>query len=147
MSKARAIIAKLGLEPHPEGGWYRETWRPASPEGVRPSATAIHFLLEADQASHWHTVDAAEFWLWHAGDCLPLSIAAAGTKSPQTVTLGGDVLKGEAVQQVIEAGHWQAAGPPDGENGYTLVSCIVAPGFEFSGFKMAPPDWAPGGEN
>jgi len=147
MSKARAIIAKLGLEPHPEGGWYRETWRAASPEGERPSATAIHFLLEAGQTSHWHTVDAAEFWTWHAGDRLPLAISKNDAEIPQTVTLGGDVLNGEVVQQVIKAGYWQAAGPPIGESGYTLVSCIVAPGFEFSGFKMASPDWAPGGDN
>ncbi len=146
MSTARAIIAELGLEPHPEGGWYRETWRAPFADGERAASTAIHFLLEAGQSSHWHKVDAAEFWLWHAGDPLRLSMAEGDDRPAHSITLGPDVLNGQHPQQVIEPDAWQAAGPAQGPEGYTLVSCIVAPGFEFSGFELAPPGWVPGGE-
>ena len=145
MDQARAIIERLRLQPHPEGGWFRETWRAPAGEGERPIATAIHFLLERGQASHWHTVDAAEFWLWHAGDPLELGLAASDEGPTQTVLLGPDVLAGQQVQQVIAPGEWQAARPAaDGDAGYTLVSCIVAPAFQFEGFVLAPPGWSPG---
>ena len=144
MTSARALIDKLGLEPHPEGGWYRETWRAPAADGERASATAIHFLLEQGQSSHWHRVDAAEIWLWHAGDPLILSVAAGDDTAPEDIRMGRDVLGGEAVQHVIPAGYWQAAAPARGEHGYALVSCIVTPGFEFSGFELAPPGWSPG---
>ncbi len=85
MDDAHALIERLGLAPHPEGGWYRETWRAEAPGGGRGSATAIYFLLEAGQASHWHRVD-----------------------------------------------------------GWALVSCIVSPAFDFAGFELALPGWAPG---
>lgn len=141
---AKHLIERLALQPHPEGGWYRETWRAEAAEGERASATAIHFLLEEGQASHWHTVDATEIWLWHAGNPLKLSLAdPTGTRSA-TVRLGPDIAGGDVVQQVIRPGEWQAATPFPGEHGYTLVSCIVSPGFEFSGFTLAPPDWQPG---
>jgi predicted cupin superfamily sugar epimerase len=136
---AQAIIARLGLQPHPEGGWYGETWRADAPEGERASATAIHFLLEADQRSHWHRVDAAELWFWHAGSPLALSIANGGGATKRIV-LGGDVLFGQAPQALVPPGHWQAAEPLDG---WTLVSCAVSPGFEFSRFELAPPGWEP----
>ena len=144
MTTARDLIDRLGLEPHPEGGWYRETWRAPADEGERASATAIHFLLEQGQSSHWHRVDAAEIWLWHAGDPLILSVAAREAAAPEDTRMGSDVLDGEAVQHVIPAGYWQAAAPAEGEHGYALVSCIVSPGFEFSGFELAPPGWSPG---
>jgi predicted cupin superfamily sugar epimerase len=139
---AAAIIARLALAPHPEGGWYRETWRAAAPEGGRASATAIHFLLEAGQRSHWHRVDAAEIWLWHAGHPLRLMTAPGDAGPVMEVRLGGDVLAGEAPQHIILAHHWQAA---QADQGWALVSCIVSPGFEFAGFGLAPPDWQPGG--
>jgi len=138
---AGAIIEKLGLTPHPEGGWYRQTWRAATNGDERPSATAIHFLLEPHQRSHWHRVDAAEIWLWHAGDPLTLSIAPDDAGPTRHITLGPDVLAGEEPQALVPTGHWQAAEP---RGGWTLVSCIVSPGFDFAGFELAPEGWAPG---
>jgi uncharacterized protein len=131
---AEAIIAKLGLQPHPEGGWYRETWK--GPEvGGRASGTAILFLLKAGERSHWHRVDADEIWLWHAG--APLVLAMGLDEAGETV-LGPDVLGGEVVQAVVPSGWWQAARPL-GE--WVLVSCTVSPGFRFEGFDLAPPGW------
>jgi predicted cupin superfamily sugar epimerase len=139
---AAAIIARLGLAPHPEGGWYRETWRAEAPDGGRASATAIHFLLEAGQRSYWHRVDAAEIWLWHAGHPLRLMTAPGDAGPVREVRLGGNVLTGEVPQHIIPAHHWQAA---QADQGWALVSCIVSPGFDFAGFDLAPPDWQPGG--
>ncbi|MET0364356.1 MAG: cupin domain-containing protein [Sphingobium sp.] len=138
---AGAIIARLDLSPHPEGGWYRETWRAPAPDGERASGTAIWFLLEAGQRSHWHRVDAAEIWLWHAGHPLRLSISRDG-EEVRHVRLGGDVMGGETPQHVIAPGEWQAA---EAGEGWTLVSCVVSPGFDFAGFTLAEPGWAPGG--
>lgn len=140
--QAQALIARLQLQPHPEGGWYRETWRAPAPTGERAGGTAIHFLLEAGQRSHWHRVDAAEIWLWHAGSALLLSTAPGDAGPVSTLRLGGDVLRGEAPQHVIAAHHWQAA---EADRGWALVSCVVAPGFDFAGFTLAAPDWSPGG--
>jgi predicted cupin superfamily sugar epimerase len=138
---ARELIDALGLQPHPEGGWYRETWRAAAGEDGRAAGTAIHFLLEEGQASHWHRVDAAEIWLFHAGGSLALSTSASDTGPVRTVRLGNDVLAGEVPQHVIPAGAWQAA---RADRGWALLSCIVVPGFTFEGFTLAPPGWAPG---
>ena len=138
---ATAIIAALGLQPHPEGGWYRQTWRAAAAPDQRPGATAIHFLLEEFQRSHWHKVDAAELWMWHAGSPVALAIAPdAGTPATRSV-LGSDVLAGESPQVLVPTGHWQAAEPL---GGWALVSCVVSPGFDFAGFELAPPGWEPG---
>ncbi|MCL6250517.1 cupin domain-containing protein [Altererythrobacter sp. KTW20L] len=141
MGASRQIIQQLGLQPHPEGGWYRETWR--GPAG-RETATAIHFLLASHQSSHWHRVDAAETWLWHAGDPLLLSLAKADSDPVREIVLGGNVLAGEQVQYVVEPDEWQAAAPLSGPQGYTLVSCVVVPAFRFEGFVLAPPSWRPG---
>jgi len=138
---ARDIIDRLGLEPHPEGGWFRETWRAEATAGDRAAGTAIHFLLEQGQRSHWHRVDATEIWLWHAGHPLTLSIAEDESGPVRQVRLGGDVLAGENPQGIVPAHAWQAA---VADSGWALVSCTVTPGFEFSGFDLAPPDWAPG---
>jgi predicted cupin superfamily sugar epimerase len=137
---AAAIIDKLGLERHPEGGWYRETWRADAAPGERASATAIHFLLDAGDRSHWHRVDAAELWFWHAGAPLTLSIAPDEHGPVKDVTLGPDVLAGHAPQALVPPGHWQAAEPA---GGWALVSCVVSPGFEFAGFELAPEGWSP----
>ncbi len=140
---ARQIIDTLSLEPHPEGGWYRETWRAPAAAGERASATAIHFLLESGQSPHWHKVDATEIWLWHVGDALELSLAD-GAKGPvSTVALGGDILAGHSAQHIVEPHQWQAARPLGTAHGFVLVSCIVSPGFEFSGFELAEPGWSP----
>jgi len=141
VSQAAALIETLGLQPHPEGGWYRETWRAPAPDGVRATATAILFLLERGQRSHWHKVDAAEIWLFHAGSALRLETAASEAGPIETARVGGDVLAGERPQFRIDAGVWQAA---EADRGWALVSCIVSPAFEFDGFTLAPPDWQPG---
>jgi predicted cupin superfamily sugar epimerase len=131
---AEAIIGKLGLQPHPEGGWYRQTW--VGPEvGGRASGTAILFLLQAGERSHWHRVDADEIWLWHAGAPLVLGM---GLETAAEVRLGPDVLGGEVVQAVVPAGWWQAA---RSVGDWTLVSCTVSPGFRFEGFELAAPGW------
>lgn len=141
MTEAADIIAALGMKPHPEGGHYVETFRDAPMPDGRARSTAIYFLLRAGEASHWHKVDAVEIWLWHAGAPLALSIAHDGAL-PFTLTLGADVLGGERPQIVVPAGAWQAAQP---KGAWTLVSCVVAPGFRFSGFQLAPPGWSPEG--
>lgn len=141
MTGPRALIDLLGLAPHPEGGWYRETWRGAPMPGGRASGTAIHFLLEQGQRSHWHRVDAEEIWLWHAGSPLELGMAASECASPQWHLLGPDIVAGEVPQIRIPADHWQAA---RAARGWALVSCIVVPGFEFAGFTLAEVGWAPG---
>ena len=146
MSPVKALIERLALAPHPEGGWFRELWRADSAEGERARATSIHFLLEAHQRSHWHKVDATEIWLWHAGDPLLLSLAADAAGPVRKVRLGPDVLAGDAPQVIIAHGEWQAAAPLPGPGSYTLVSCIVSPAFEFAGFELAPPLWHPGAQ-
>ena len=144
MTTARQIIETLDLARHPEGGWFRESWRAGSPPDERAHATAIHFLLESGDRSHWHRVDATEIWFWHAGDPLLLSISAGDTGAIDHVRLGPALLNDEQVQSVIAPGDWQAAEPLPGPSGFTLVSCVVAPAFEFAGFELAPPDWRPG---
>lgn len=135
------LIARLGLEKHPEGGWYRETWRAESDDDGRAAGTAIYFLLEEGQKSHWHKVDADEIWLWHAGSPIWLLQAPDGDTAPDSFRLGPNILNGEMPQQRVPAGHWQAA---EVDSGWALVSCVVVPGFEFSGFEMAPEGWSPG---
>lgn len=139
MKTAREIIAALALQPHPEGGWYRETWRAPHEKGARAAGTAIYYLLEGDQFSHWHRVDAAEIWLWHAGAPLALTTSPDGHDAEARI-LGPELAQGQHPQIVIPAHSWQTAASL---GRYTLVSCVVAPGFEFSGFEMAPPDWRP----
>lgn len=129
-----AIIELLGMVPHPEGGHYVETFRAAAAAGERAAMTAIYFLLKAGERSHWHKVDAVETWLWHAGGPLQLSIDTAD------VTLGPDLGRGERPQAVVPKDAWQAA---RSLGSWTLVSCVVAPGFDFAGFELAAPGWAP----
>jgi len=135
MTEADRIIAHLQLAPHPEGGWYRQTWQGPEREG-RASGTAILFLLKAGERGHWHRVDADEIWLWHAGAPLRLSIGKTAATHAQ---LGPDVLAGDTPQAVVPAGHWQAAEPL---GDWTLVSCTVSPGFRFAGFELAAPGWS-----
>ncbi len=136
---ARTVREVLGLAPHPEGGAFREIWRDAPKSGGRGAATSIFFLLEAGERSHWHRVDAAEFWLWQAGAPLALEMSARpGTI--EAVRLGPNLRAGETLQGVVPAGVWQAA---KSLGAWTLVSCVVAPAFKFSGFELAPPGWTP----
>lgn len=134
------MIRLLDLNPHPEGGYFRETFRDGTGQG-RAHSTAIYYLLKAGERSHWHRVDAAEAWHWYAGAPLELSVSEDDDVSPQNVTLGSDIVGGERPQFVIPANYWQAA---RSLGDWTLVGCTVAPGFEFEGFEMAPEDWSPG---
>jgi predicted cupin superfamily sugar epimerase len=137
---ADEVIRELGLSLHPEGGWYRESFRDeATSSDGRARSTAIYFLLRAGETSHWHRIDAAEIWLWHAGGPLSLSISIDGGQS-DSHRLGADLASGERPQAVVPAHAWQSAKTL---GDWTLVSCVVAPGFEFSAFEMAAPDWRP----
>ena len=129
------IIDHLNLQPHPEGGWFRETWR-ADNEG-RATGTCIYFLLQRGERSHWHRVDATEIWLYHAGAPLILSISAADDGPATDYVLSPDLTNG-APQLIVPRNHWQAA---HSTGHYTLVSCSVSPGFEFTGFELASPEF------
>jgi predicted cupin superfamily sugar epimerase len=128
------IVALLDLAPHPEGGWYRQTFRDDAGPAGRGASTAIYFLLEAGQESRWHRVDAAEVWHHYAGAPLRLTIGETDWR------LGPDLAGGERPQAVVPAGVWQTA---RSEGDWTLVGCTVAPGFDFGGFEMAPEGWRP----
>lgn len=133
---ADEIIAHFGLQPHPEGGWYRETWRAVADDGARPSGTAILFLLKAGERSHWHRVDAVEIWHFHAGAALELRIAAEALGPAERIIIGADFAAGQVVQGIVPAGWWQSA---QTLGDWTLVGCTVSPGFEFAGFELAAP--------
>jgi predicted cupin superfamily sugar epimerase len=126
---ANTIIAEFGLAPHPEGGYYRETYRDRPPEG-RGVGTAILFLLEAGEVSHWHRVDAIELWVWQAGAPLELSVGRSERMILDATQLHGPV-PANAWQSARSLGDW------------SLVSCVVMPAFDFAGFELAPPGWAP----
>lgn len=140
---AENIITLLDLAPHPEGGYFRETFRDTASDDARGSSTAIYFLLRAGERSHWHRVDAVEMWHWHAGAPLNLHIAegVAGEGARRTLCLGPDLGHGERPQGVVPAHAWQAA---ESLGDWTLVGCTVAPAFEFAGFELAPQGWEPG---
>ncbi len=138
MRSAVEIIEALRLTPHPEGGYFRETFRDTRCFGPRCASTAIYYLLAAGQRSHWHRVDAAEIWHWYAGAPLLLSIKTA--EKPATYILGSDLFAGEEPQAIVPAHAWQSA---EAQGEWTLVGCTVAPGFEFSQFEVAAPDWRP----
>ncbi|MEM8554355.1 MAG: cupin domain-containing protein [Pseudomonadota bacterium] len=135
---ADEIIALLDLTPHPEGGWFRQTWVADAAEGERPAGTAIYFLLKSGIRSHWHAVDAAEIWLYHTGAPLTLRIAA-DTQGPATAhSLGPNLASGQRPQILVPPHHWQSA---ETTGDWTLVSCTVSPGFQFDGFTLADPDF------
>ena len=134
---AADIIALLDPRPHPEGEHFRETFRDArTVEGGRAASTAIYFLLARGERSHWHRVDAVEVWHWYAGAPLLLLIGGASN----IIRLGLDLAAGERPQAIVPVRVWQAA---QTTGDWTLCGCTVTPGFEFSGFELAPKDWAP----
>ena len=135
---ADEIIRLLGLAPHPEGGHFRETFRDGGGDGARAASTAIYFLLREGEVSRWHRVDAAEVWHWYAG--APLVLCIADDAGHRVTTLGSDLAAGERPQAAVPAHAWQQAHTL---GAWTLVGCTVAPGFEFAGFEMAPPDFTP----
>jgi uncharacterized protein len=133
------IISALSLQPHPEGGHYRETFRDTREIAGRAASTAIYFLLQAGEVSHWHTVDSVEIWHFYAGDPLQISIKAAG-QARQHVVLGPNIENAQRPQVIVPARAWQMAQPL---GAWTLAGCTVAPGFEFKGFVLAAQTFNP----
>lgn len=143
MTQRPPLAEQLDLQPHPEGGWFRETWRsPVSfrPEGYagdRSAATAIYFLLCPGEESAWHVVRSDELWLWHRGGPLALRLGGSSARPAEAsvVVLGADLGSGQRPQVVVPGGTWQSAAPAGQEP--VLVSCVVAPGFDFADFRLA----------
>lgn len=132
---AEEVVRRLGLTPHPEGGFYRETFR-------EPAGTAIYYLLRENDSSAWHRVqNAAEVWHHYAG--APLELSMSDGRGRTVVRLGPDLAAGEEPQAVVPAGLWQSARPLPGGAGWVLVGCTVSPAFKFTQFEMAPPGWEP----
>ncbi|PSJ59422.1 cupin [Mesorhizobium soli] len=137
---AASIIQKLGMQRHPEGGWYVQTFRDATAHNPRGHSTAIYFLLEAGDVSAWHRVkDAAEIWHYYAGAPIEITMHEEG-RGVTRHRLGPDLFAGERPQHIVPAGYWQTA---KSLGDWTLVGCTVAPGFEFSQFEMAEEGWEP----
>lgn len=143
MTPRPPLARQLDLQPHPEGGWFRETWRspvsfaPEGYQGTRSAATAIYFLLHPGEQSRWHVVRSDELWFWHSGGPLTLRLGGDGAEPQETaaVFLGPDVTAGQHPQALVPAGCWQRAAPASDEA--VLVSCVVAPGFDFADFRLA----------
>ncbi len=137
------LIETLKLQPHPEGGFYLETWRsdlslpqsalPSGYSGARSAGTAILFLLPTGHFSRWHRVRSAELWFHQAGDPLELVLAETLAGASQLIHLGQD----NCFQAVVPPHHWQKARPVAGQAGYALVACVVVPGFDFADFEMS----------
>jgi predicted cupin superfamily sugar epimerase len=139
MLTASEIIARLALQPHPEGGHYRETFRDSRCDADgRAFSTAIYFLLARGERSHWHRIDAIEVWHYYAGSALSLQIADDGGR--RVVRLGPDLAAAEQPQAIVSPYAWQAA---ESTGDWTLVGCTVAPGFDFAKFELAPKGWEP----
>ena len=144
---AEEIITKLDLQPHPEGGWYRETFNNCADGESRGTMTAIYFLLKKGETSHWHRVlDADEVWSWIAGGSLTFSHIAPASETDEKpdvkqLTIGMDLAAGEVPQLTVKAGHWQTASARDD---FVLVSCVTSPGFVFDSFELAPQNFQPG---
>ncbi|GLQ10046.1 cupin [Devosia yakushimensis] len=136
---AKDVIFTLGMERHPEGGWYARTFEDSVSSDGRAKSTAIYYLLEAGDQSHWHRVDAVEVWHFYAG--APLKLRISDGRSVDEYALGADLNGGERPQIVVPREAWQAA---ESTGEWTLVGCTVAPGFQFSGFELADKNWAPG---
>jgi len=136
------LIRMLGLQAHPEGGWYRRTWRsgvefePAGYPGRRAAATCITFLLAAGEVSRWHRVRSDELWLWQGLGPLRLRLGGSGpapAPAPELV-VGPDPAAGHLLQALVPGGAWQAAEPLTAAG--ALVGCVVAPGFDFADFEL-----------
>jgi uncharacterized protein len=142
MSDRPPLAERLDLLPHPEGGWFRETWRsstafrPEGYDGERATATAIYFLLHPGERSAWHVVRSAELWFWHSGGPLTLTLGGSAERpgAEESLLLGPDVANGQQPQLVVPAGCWQSAAPAGDEP--VLVSCVVSPGFEYADFRL-----------
>ena len=143
MTMRPPLAEQLDLQPHPEGGWFRQTWRspvsfsPAGYSGQRSAATAIYYLLYPGEQSRWHVVRSDELWFWHSGGALALRLGGSGPEpaAGAEVVLGTDLGAGQRPQSLVPGGVWQCAAP-SGERP-VLVSCVVAPGFDFTDFRVA----------
>jgi uncharacterized protein len=137
---ASDIKTLLGMQPHPEGGSYVQTFRDSATDAEgRPHSTCIYFLLDTGETSHWHRVDAVETWHWYAGAPLVLSLSPDGHDA-EAHRLGPNLKVGERPQIIVPKHWWQSA---TSLGAWTLVGCTVAPGFRFEGFELAAPDWRP----
>ena len=132
---ADQIIKFLQLKPHPEGGWYKQTWKSEDTHLGRASGTSIYFLLKAGEISHWHKIDSAEIWHYYDGSPLILRTAGESNNRIETKILGPDLAKSHSPQLIVNKNLWQSA---ETTGDYTLVGCTVSPGFEFSKFILAP---------
>jgi predicted cupin superfamily sugar epimerase len=138
---AEQVVQLLGLQPHPEGGFFRETFRDPAGDAGRDFSTAIYYLLRDGEVSAWHRVhDAAEVWHHYVGAPVDLTLSSDG-RSTEALRLGSDLAAGERPQAVVPADTWQTA---RAVGGWALVGCTVAPAFDFKSFEMAPAGWAPG---
>ncbi|PXA93827.1 cupin [Caulobacter sp. D5] len=137
---AGEIVRLLGMQPHPEGGWYVRVFEDAPNAEGRPASTAIYYLLEAEQMSAWHRIDAVEVWHWYAGAPISLTLSPPDGVGMTPHTLGPDLRAGCRPQVVVPVGWWQTA---VSLGAWTLVGCTVAPGFRFEGFELAPDGWRP----
>jgi len=144
MTTRPPLAERLDLMPHPEGGWYRQTWRapvsfaPPGYGGNRSAATAIYFALHPGERSSWHLVRSDELWLWHSGGPLELHFGGTG-ESPvpaEVRLLGADLAAWQEPQLRVPGGVWQSASPAG--SAPVLVTCVVAPGFDFADFRLAP---------
>ena len=132
------VIERYGLEPHPEGGHYRETFRAPAPPGSRGAITVIYYLLKANETSAWHRIDSIEIWHHYAGAPLRISLCSDGTAATECLLgTGADA----EPHVVVPANCWQSA---VSLGAWTLAGCTVAPAFEFAGFELAPSGWRPG---
>ena len=136
MGSAETVITRFKLEPHPEGGWFRQTWLAPSADDARPAGSCILFLLKSGERSHWHRIDVDEIWLFNAGAPLALSISETDAGPARDWRLGAGLARGDHPQVIVPARHWQAARPL---GDWTLASCIVSPAFRFEHFELAPP--------
>jgi predicted cupin superfamily sugar epimerase len=133
------LVRHLGLEPHPEGGWYTRTWT-APGDDERADGSSILYLLPADTSSRWHRIDATELWQHAAGAPIELSTWTDGASTRRRATLGPDLLDGEVPQAVVPPDVWQSA---RSSGAWSLAVCVVVPEFRFEHFELAADGWAP----
>lgn len=134
------VIRLLDLQPHLEGGWFRRTFEDTPAEESRPASTAIYYMLQAEERSAWHKIDAVEVWHFYAGAPMSITMSPPDGQGATIQVLGPDLRAGARPQVVVPTGWWQTA---VSLGAWTLVGCTVAPGFHFDGFELAPKDWRP----
>lgn len=137
---AAEVVAALGMEPHPEGGYFKETFRTETPHGSRGLMTSIYYMPPQEHPSRWRAIDADEVWNFHAGAPLTLYVSSDG-QTIETCRLGSNFGAGETPQAVVPKGAWARV---ESHGGWTLMGAAVAPAFVFEGFRMAPEGWMPG---